>query len=315
MSPVRIALTLLILCVATAVWWFVFDSRAPAEAIDEIPLAGLRAQIAEDDTDTLPQYVELYRVGTGEAPMLAVESGRLSGKFTMAFTAFGVVYADDRVMIDAAVDRATAETIGDQKKLRFDDPLYSLLLERMAASRAIVMTHEHKDHVMAVVRNPALEQFAERIHAPETQKYGLERWSDTAARRSVVAKLADKSFVDPKRLAPGIAVVATPGHSPGSLSILVRVRSGREYLFIGDIAWSFDDILRLKTRPRFLQWLMFDPNEDRPRVLRQLRALHDLRRANPSLTIVPSHDSQYFDNLLSEGLLVEAQSAGRDVLR
>jgi glyoxylase-like metal-dependent hydrolase (beta-lactamase superfamily II) len=87
------------------------------------------------------------------------------------------------------------------------------------------------------------------------------------------------------------------GHSPGSQVIYVQSAKGREYLFVGDIVWTRDSIDRLTTRPRFLQWIMFDPNEERERVLTQVRGLHDLQEAEPELVIVPSHDLGYLEEL------------------
>lgn len=292
-----------LMLLATAVWWFALDSRAPRHASGAIPLQALREAIAHDARSDLPSTIELYRVGSGEAPMFAVEAGGGFGKFRMAYTAFGLVYRDHRIMIDAAADRQTAMTIGDRDAARFADRTYALLLERMAEARTILLTHEHKDHVMAVARHPALPSFANRLIFPESQRYGLLRYTDAAPNRAAIAAAPARPLDRVERIAPGVAIAPAPGHSPGSMVILVRRMDGTEYLFIGDIAWSFQDILRLRTRPRFLQWLMFDPSEDRPAVLSQLRALHDLHAADPALVIVPSHDNTYFDRLIAEGKL------------
>ncbi len=148
---VKTAITLLGIALVAATWWYVFDSRAPREADDAIPLEALRTAIAADDARHLPREVELYRTGRGTAPMFAVEAGGGLGKFEMAYTAFGIRYRDSRVMIDAAADRETAMAIGDKAAARFDDAAYALLLDRIAQADQVILTHEHKDHVMAVV--------------------------------------------------------------------------------------------------------------------------------------------------------------------
>ena len=308
---VKTAITLLGIALVAATWWYVFDSRAPREADDAIPLEALRTAIAADDARHLPREVELYRTGRGTAPMFAVEAGGGLGKFEMAYTAFGIRYRDSRVMIDAAADRETAMAIGDKAAARFDDAAYALLLDRIAQADQVILTHEHKDHVMAVVRHPAFGAFADRFRFREAQRYGLLRHSGSQAIAEAIGSLAATPIDGATHIAPGIAAVPAPGHSPGSIIILVRLANGREYLFIGDIAWSFDDITKLRTRPRFLQWLMFDPKEERGQVLRQLRALHDLHLREPALVIVPSHDNRWFDRLIAERLMKSAKAETR----
>lgn len=291
-----------------AIWWYVFDSRAPRSADDAIPLAALRSTIAGDSPNSLPLAVELFRTGSGTAPMFAVETGGGFGKFVMAYTAFGIRYPAGRVIIDAAADRETAMSIGDRGSAKFDDAAYSLLLDWIANADQLILTHEHKDHVMAIVRHPQIANFADRLRLPEAQRYGLLRSARPEQARKLLASLPATVMTRATRIAPGMAAAPAPGHSPGSLVILVRLKNGREYLFIGDIAWSFNDIVTLKTRPRFLQWLMFDPNEQRSDVLRQLRALHDIHDRQSELIIVPSHDSIYLDQLLADGAIELAKS-------
>ena len=44
---------------------------------------------------------------------------------------------------------------------------------------------------------------------------------------------------------------------------------------------------------------------DRPAVLRQIRALHDLAEAEPDLIILPAHDDAYLRQRVAEGVLAE----------
>ncbi len=187
---VKTAITLLGIALVAATWWYVFDSRAPREADDAIPLEALRTAIAADDARHLPREVELYRTGRGTAPMFAVEAGGGLGKFEMAYTAFGIRYRDSRMMIDAAADRETAMAIGDKAAARFDDAAYALLLDRIAQADQVILTHEHKDHVMAVVRHPAFGAFADRFRFPEAQRYGLLRHSGSQAIAEAIGSLA-----------------------------------------------------------------------------------------------------------------------------
>ena len=52
--------------------------------------------------------------------------------------------------------------------------------------------------------------------------------------------------------APGIVLVKAPGHTPGSQLVFVKLASGKELLFIGDVAWHMDQIRQLWYRPRLV---------------------------------------------------------------
>lgn len=58
-------------------------------------------------------------------------------------------------------------------------------------------------------------------------------------------------------------------------------------------------------RPRFITWLIPAVDPDRPAVLRQIRALHDLAAAEPELVILPAHDDAYLRQRIAEGVLSE----------
>nr|HRK63873.1 hypothetical protein [Terricaulis sp.] len=103
-------------------------------------------------------------------------------------------------------------------------------------------------------------------------------------------------------IAPGVVAVAAPGHSAGTIVIYVKT-AAREYLFIGDIAWVMSSIENLHGRPRAISMFLPGVDPDRPAVLRQLRALHDLQAAEPDLVIVPAHDADYLQGLVETGAL------------
>ena len=113
-------------------------------------------------------------------------------------------------------------------------------------------------------------------------------------------------FERTKAIAPGIVLQKAPGHTPGELIIFVQTEDGREYLFIGDVAWHMDQLRKLHYRPRLVT--QFFLHEDRAAVLNQFRALHDLMEANPNLAVVVSHDRDQRQQLLESGRLVDGLS-------
>ena len=87
----------------------------------------------------------------------------------------------------------------------------------------------------------------------------------------------------PARIAPGVVVAAMSGHTAGSEVIYVQRADGAEYLFIGDIAWNMSNIEQLTTRPLLLNFLFFDPPEERTRIRAQLRGARFSRKWRISL--------------------------------
>jgi glyoxylase-like metal-dependent hydrolase (beta-lactamase superfamily II) len=108
----------------------------------------------------------------------------------------------------------------------------------------------------------------------------------------------------PTRIAPGIVMIPSPGHSPGSVMFFVKLADGKEVLFIGDIAWVLSNIKDATMRPRFTEQF-FMVGEDRSAVADEVRALHDLSVAEPALNILPAHDAPLIQQMIASGLLKE----------
>jgi glyoxylase-like metal-dependent hydrolase (beta-lactamase superfamily II) len=99
-----------------------------------------------------------------------------------------------------------------------------------------------------------------------------------------------------------VVLLPAPGHTPGSQIVYVRLRDGREALFLGDVAWNAEQIRKLHYRPRIVTFVL---GEDRRQVLAQFRALHELAAAQPEVVQVVSHDARQRRELLASGLLVD----------
>jgi len=99
-------------------------------------------------------------------------------------------------------------------------------------------------------------------------------------------------------VAPGIVLIRAPGHTPGHQMVYVHVREGVEYLLIGDIGWSLDNVTELKLRP---EATINRINEDPEALMAQLRWLNGILQEG--ILVVPSHDDELLKELVSEGLL------------
>ena len=111
-----------------------------------------------------------------------------------------------------------------------------------------------------------------------------------AGSRDLIKPFRDGRIV---AVAPGVVVLKTPGHTPGSRMIYARLRDGREYLFAGDTATMARNWMQLRARSRLVStWVA---PEDRAAVFGWLKGLRALHRAAPEVFIVPGHD---YDHLV-----------------
>ncbi len=294
-------IALIVVVIAAAFWWLLLDSRAPESADDVFDIAAYRALIA-DDVD-LPSNINIEIVGMDEAPKFATETGGGFSKHALYYTAIQIVSPTEKTVIGGAVDDLTATAILQSDNASFDASAYDRLKESYASADQIFITHEHLDHVMAITRHPAPETFTDKLRLTAPQVESLPLFAPASGLSPALASLTPFEIAAPMRIASGIVVAPAAGHSPGSLVFFVRRDDGQEYLFIGDIVWAMSNIDHLKTRPRLLQYLFFEPDEDRKQVLRQVRALHDIAARKPDLVIVPDHDGAYLRNLIDQGAL------------
>lgn len=294
-------LIVLIAALALAAWWLLFDARAPGSAAGEFDIAAYRALIAEDVE--LPTAIEVEIISEDEAPRFAVETGGGFGKFRLHNTGVRIVSVSATTVIGGAVDEPTFLEHVQSKEARFFPDAFKRLQDAYPQADQVLITHEHFDHVMAITRHPAPESFAAKLKLTAAQISALPAFGPEGGLSPALRDLPPTDFSRPTRIAPGVVVAPSPGHTPGSQIFFVRRDDSREYLFVGDIVWALSNIETLKTRPRLLQYIFFDPPEDRKAILRQVRALHDIVAEEPGLIIVSEHDGANIEALIADGSL------------
>jgi N-acyl homoserine lactone hydrolase len=177
--------------------------------------------------------------------------------------------------------------------------------ERLAARgldplgvRLVVMTHLHPDNAGAIAQLPQATFVVDGHEWAAAAAGGLMR----AYRRALFDHALDWRTVDfdsPRGvdsfasfgrtidlLGDGsVRLVSTPGHTRGHLSVLLRLRSGRELLLTGDAAYarrSIDEELV----PVFC--------DDVHNYLRSLREIRRYLELTPSAHVVCGHDAEHW---------------------
>jgi glyoxylase-like metal-dependent hydrolase (beta-lactamase superfamily II) len=279
--------------VVVALFLLVFGLAGTAAAPSgpyAIDLAALHA--AAVGKGPLPERIEVERVGDFAFPRALVVAGNGIHLHPMVLLAHRVVWPDHSVVIDTAMGPAAAKKMPGA---RFDLAAFDRVEAAMKKASAIVFTHEHADHVGGVAAAPDAPALAKSIMMTREQLDSprLERASFAAGTLEHLQPLAYQGLY---AVAPGVVLQKAPGHSPGSQLVYVELASGQRFLFVGDIAWTRDNVTMQRGRPYIAKVLM---GEDRPSVAAQLVALSHL----PSdVHLVIAHDPTALAQDLSAGL-------------
>jgi len=221
-----------------------------------------------------------------------------------ARTAFQVVYRDGAVMIDSGMDLQVHKFFGRGVEEPYFPEAAKEVERALRAAKAIVMTHEHGDHIAGVIRSPFFAELAPKTILTKTQVQTLLtdpqmpeiRLTPEMARHFIVMDY-DQYYP----FAAGMALIKAPGHTPGSQMIYVALDSGKEYIFAGDVAWHMDGVRTITGKDA--PWI----KEDEASITAELTWLNGLMKTEKNLTVVLSHDEdQRLDyikrKLLGDGL-------------
>ena len=238
------------------------------------------------------------RVAASIRPRKFVIEGGDDTPVTMPRTAFQIVYPDCSVMIDSGLDEATHASFSPDKPEPYFAEQFAKLQRALAKARLIVLTHHHADHVAGVLCAPNFSELAGKtiitmgvadcmINTPHRPHLKL---APQALERFIVL-----DYPQYYPVAPGIVLIQSPGHSPDSQMVFIRLQSGREILHSVDSAWIMDNILELKGKAA--PWV----KEDVPAVMGQLRWLKHVHETDKNVTILVTHDDKHFDAITAAG--------------
>jgi glyoxylase-like metal-dependent hydrolase (beta-lactamase superfamily II) len=250
----------------------------------------------------LPLAVNGVRVATSIRPRKFVIEGGDDTPVTMPRTAFQIVYPDCSVMIDSGLDKATHASFSPDKPEPYFAEQFAKLQRALAKARLIVLTHHHADHVAGVLCAPDFPELAGKtiitmgvadcmINTPHRPHLKL---APQALERFIVL-----DYPQYYPVAPGVVLIQSPGHSPDSQMVFIRLQSGREILHSVDSAWIMDNIMEVKGKAA--PWV----KEDVPAVMAQLRWLKAVTESEKNIAILVTHDDELFDRQTRNGTIGE----------
>ena len=268
---------------------------------------------AEESSHTDSPDVQFSIVRTGGTETLegfVYSGGSFTKKATISYVGVLLRHGDDSILFDTG--------LGSQIGTQYDadmpwwmrpffkyDSKASPVRDQLAADelkkiKFIVLSHAHWDHASGVSDFPNLDIW---LTAPELQFVHDSpgsvggAWASQVGSATIHWKIinfeshAYEGFTSSHDVFGDGSVVLVPlyGHTPGSIGMFVTTASGKRFFFCGDAVWNAKAIDTIS--PKFLLARLLG-DSDQAQTLQVITHLHELKKSDPSLVIVPAHDGE-----------------------
>lgn len=302
-------LLVFLLCIAGGYYYLFQYDALPLHTRYQVDWEQARRLAGSDG----PIAVRTEKIADGELYGWMLEAGGEWSMVPIEFRVFQLVYGNgDTIMIDAPQNHELHRSMGSMM-LDYRDDAFARMQQGMREASAIVVTHEHFDHInglLSVIDEPAV---ASKMFLPAAQR-NSERIREAGFDDAAVAKLPAVDYRDMHALAPGVVLIATPGHTDGNQIVFVRLADGKEYAFIGDIAWNARNYRNRRAKSVMMNLVA---HEDASLLNAQIAYFADLIPTS-KMHFVIAHDPQWTQSQIERGLvrqglvLKEAAVAGAD---
>lgn len=281
---------------AGAYYWLIVDASGPSGGSYEIDMAEVRS-LANSIHNDKPTEIRIERIAAFKMPFTAMVAGESWNEVDVPVYSYQLAFPGTKtIVIDTAIDGTQA---AKDKDPTFDAAAYARMQAAMINASDIAITHEHPDHIGGLVAHPQLAAVLAHTRLTKEQVDHPEKMFGLKFPDGALKDYAPLTYDRYQVLDSGVVLIKAPGHTPGSQMVFVQLADGREYLFLGDIAWRFENVERARTRARLVSWYYL--GEDRDAVLNELATLKKLHEAEPNLIMVPGHDIDHMAKLTQAG--------------
>ena len=279
---------------AGAYYWLIVDASGPSGGSYSIDMAEVRS-LANSIHNDKPAEIRVETISAFKMPFTIMIAGESWTETKVPVYSYQLVLPGSTIVIDTAIDGAQA---AKDKDPTFDPAAYARMQTAMVNASTVVITHEHPDHIGGLVAHPQLPAVLAHTRLTKEQIDHPEKMFGLRFPPGALTGYAPLTYERYYPLAPGVVLIKAPGHTPGSQLVFVQLANGKEYLFLGDVAWRWENVERVRSRARYVSWAM---GEDRDAVLNELAGLKRLHEAEPNLIIVPGHDIKLMAGLKAAG--------------
>lgn len=256
--------------------------------------------LAVSTGEPLPVAINAEAPVTLTFPSAAVIPGWGFASRPLPVYAYQVRYAHGHVMIDTSMNAAQANRMGGEG-IAYDEAAQARILASIEHADKIVFTHEHYDHIGNAIAHPKLKDLLDVIRLTDRQMVDRSYWGGERFVMDVEGEYKPLKYDGLHLLRPGVVLIDATGHTPGTQMIYVQRQDGQEYVFVGDITWTYAGIVLVRPKPNLTSRYFL--REDRPKTHAQLAFLNDLVMAHQNIEIIVGHDKARNERQMEEGLL------------
>lgn len=169
--------------------------------------------------------------------------------------------------------------------------------------KTIFISHSHWDHISGIEDFPGVE-----VRMPVAERTFIDAHKYPGLVDQMIGQWKVKTFDftgEPYEnfdrsldlFGDGsIVLVPLPGHTDGSNAMFVNLRSGKRFLFTGDLTWALEGFQLPAERPWVARKLV---DYDEAEVRRSIVKVHLLMQKYPDLIVVPAHDRRIHERIAS----------------